>query len=188
METPASLLERLRQPGEHAAWARLVELYTPLFFAWTRRLGLPAAEAADLVQDVFVILCRKLPVFVYDAHKGSLRSWLHKILVNRWREQSRRHAEKPLAPDAEAWQNVAAPDEVDALDEAEYRAHLVNRALTIMQADFQPTTWRACWELVVNGRPAADVAAELATTVDVVYAAKSRVLRRLREELAGLLD
>ena len=57
-----------------------------------------------------------------------------------------------------------------------------------MQAEFQPTTWRAFWECVVADRPGAEVAAELGISVDAVYAAKSRVLRRLRRELAGLLD
>ena len=64
----------------------------------------------------------------------------------------------------------------------------MRRALELMQADFQPTTWKACWEYAVQGRPAEEVARELDTTVAVVYAAKSRVLRRLRQELAGLLD
>jgi RNA polymerase sigma-70 factor (ECF subfamily) len=73
-------------------------------------------------------------------------------------------------------------------DEAEYRARLVARALELMQAEFQPTTWKACWELVVAGRPAADVARELGISENAVHLAKGRVLRRLRKELEGLLD
>jgi RNA polymerase sigma-70 factor (ECF subfamily) len=57
-----------------------------------------------------------------------------------------------------------------------------------MQADFEASTWKACWQLIVDGRGAADVAAELRLTVAAVYAARSRVLRRLRSELQGLLD
>ena len=52
----------------------------------------------------------------------------------------------------------------------------------------KPATWRACWEFVVSDRPAKEVAAELGLTVNAVYLAKSRVLRRLRHELVGLLD
>ena len=77
--------------------------------------------------------------------------------------------------------------ETETFWEIEYRQQLVGRALELMQSEFQPTTWRACLE-VVSGRPAAEVAAELGITVDAVYAAKSRVLRRLRKELEGLLD
>jgi RNA polymerase sigma-70 factor (ECF subfamily) len=74
------------------------------------------------------------------------------------------------------------------VSETEYRHWLVGRALELMRAEFQPTTWKACWECVVNSRPAADVAAELGISVGAVYMAKSRVLSRLRQELTGLLD
>ena len=78
METPASLLERLRQPGQDQAWARFVDLYTPLLFYWARRLGCQESEAADLVQEVLLLLVRKLPGFTYDQHK-SFRGWLRTI-------------------------------------------------------------------------------------------------------------
>jgi len=79
-------------------------------------------------------------------------------------------------------------DATDTLAENEYRHWLVRQALEIMQSEFEPTTWKACWESVVSDRPAAEVAADLNVSVEVVYGAKSRVLRRLREELDGLLD
>ena len=179
MDTPASLLERLRQPAAPAAWNRFVELYTPVLYAWTRRLGLQPADAADLVQDVFTILVQKLPTFQYDKQK-SFHAWLKTVLVNRWRDKLRRPVEVP------AGAALVAPDE-DALSETEYRRHVVRRALQLMQSDFKPATWRACWEFVVTGKPAEVVARELGLTINAVYLAKSRVLRRLREELHGLL-
>jgi site-specific DNA-cytosine methylase len=57
--TPASLLQRLRQPGDSRAWNEFVELYSPLLFHWARQTGLQEADAADLVQDVFAILVRR---------------------------------------------------------------------------------------------------------------------------------
>lgn len=185
--TPVSLLLRLRRPAEDRAWERFVEIYSPLLYAWTRRLGLRPEDAADLVQDIFAVLVEKLPEFEYDAGK-SFRAWLRTILLNRWRNRQRRPAPAPLPP-ADCLPDAAAgPDGVGLVEEAEYREHVVRRALELMQAEFQPATWKACWELVVRGRPAAEVAAELGVTVNAVYLAKSRVLRRLREELQGLLD
>ncbi|HVS33977.1 MAG TPA: sigma-70 family RNA polymerase sigma factor, partial [Gemmataceae bacterium] len=64
--TSSSLLERLRQPGADDAWRRFVRLYTPLLFHWAQGAGLPRQDAADLVQDVLVLLVRKMPAFHYD--------------------------------------------------------------------------------------------------------------------------
>jgi RNA polymerase sigma-70 factor (ECF subfamily) len=60
--------------------------------------------------------------------------------------------------------------------------------MTLMQADFRPGTWKAFWEQVVVGRPAREVASELGLSPGAAYAAKFRVLGRLREELEGMLD
>jgi RNA polymerase sigma-70 factor (ECF subfamily) len=185
-QTSASLLARLCEPDAQDAWARFVELYTPLLYYWARRLGLPAQDTADLVRDVLTLLVQKLPEFRYERGK-SFRAWLRTVALNKWRENQRRRAAVPTAG-LEALSAVAGPQEPEFLEEAEYRRHLVGRALQLMQAGFQPATWKACWECTVNGRPAAEVARELGVTVEVVYAAKSRVLRRLREELADLLD
>jgi RNA polymerase sigma-70 factor (ECF subfamily) len=65
---------------------------------------------------------------------------------------------------------------------------MIRRALQIMRTDFEPITWKACWEYVAMDRPAAEVAAELGIKVGAVYIAKSRVLRRLRQDLAEILD
>lgn len=187
MDTPASLLERLRQPGEERAWVRFVELYTPLLYHWARRrVGLSPEESADLVQEVFTLLVKKLPELAYDPRK-SFRGWLRTVLLNKWREGQRRRQVQTV-PAGDALADVAAPDDASLLDDAEYRQLLARRALQLMQADFQPATWKACWELVVVGKPAAQVAAELGISPNAVYLAKSRVLQRLRQELAGLFE
>ena len=103
--------------------------------------------------------------------------------ISRWLRAERR----ALTGAADVNQLPSLEDPEEAWEE-EYRQHVVGRALCVMQADFRETTWKACWEMVVSGRPAAHVAAELGLTVGAVYAAKVRVLNRLREELQGLLD
>lgn len=180
LTTSTSLLERLRQPTDPEAWARFVELYAPLLYRWSCRLGLQDADATDLVQDVFGILLRKLPAFDYDSRR-SFRGWLHTVLLNHWRDHPRRQL-VPLTVE------VAVADPADEMREAEYRRYLVDRALRLMRSDFESPTWRACWECVANGRPAVEVAAELGLSIAAVYIARSRVLRRLRQELVGLLE
>jgi RNA polymerase sigma-70 factor (ECF subfamily) len=182
--TSVSLLDRLRQPADPQAWERFVDLYTPLLFHWARRAGLQETDAADLIQDVFQVLLRRMPEFHYDRN-GSFRGWLRTVLLNQWRTRLRRRRELPLN---EAESGLAEEDGQDAVTEKEYRDYLIGRALDVMRKDFQPATWQACWEHVARGRAAAEVAAELGITVKAVYLAKARVLRRLREELQGLWD
>jgi RNA polymerase sigma-70 factor (ECF subfamily) len=163
-----------------------VDLYAPLLFAWAGRLGLSDHDAADLVQDVFATLVEKLPAFQYDTQK-SFRAWLKTVLLNRWRQWRRKVVACRVGGDS-ALADLPCEAEGPDLDDAEYSRQLAQRALAIMRADFEPATWKACWELVVHERPAAAVAAELGLTVNAVYLAKARILRRLREELRGLLD
>ena len=80
------------------------------------------------------------------------------------------------------------PNDNAQFGEVQYREYLVQRALGLIEGDFQPETWRAWQEFAVAGRPAAEVARLLGVSPHAVYLAKARVLRRLREELAGLLD
>lgn len=180
--TPVTLLERLKRPADAQAWGRFVELYTPLLLSWARRLGLQEPDAADLVQDVFTLLLNKLPTFVYD-HNKSFRGWLRTVALNQWRNRQ----QKCRPATGQDLDGVPAPA-AEAFWEAEYRDHLVDRALAVMKSEFQPTTWQACWEVVVNRRSAEDVGQQLGLRADAVRAAKYRVLNRLRRELDGLLD
>jgi RNA polymerase sigma-70 factor (ECF subfamily) len=183
--TPVSLLERLRHDPQPEAWTRFVELYTPLLFGYAHKLRLQEPDAADLVQEVFVKLFRAVPTFSYDRHR-SFRAWLRTVLLNCYRDLHRRRAVPTVGADALG--QLPDPDTLGDLDEAEYRRHLVQRTLRLIEADFEPATWKAFCECNMHGRLAAEVAAELGKSVGAVHAANFRVLTRLRQELRGLLD
>lgn len=186
--TSLTLIDRLASGANTDAWGRFVELYTPMLLAWCRRIGLSDADAADLTQTVFLTLYEKLPEFRYDPTR-SFRAWLKTVMMNAWRNQVRqRRTQAAISPCALDPDLIPDTDPQLQLDEAEYRAQLVRRALTLMQEQFQPSTWKACWEFVVNDRPAAEVARELGLSENAVYLAKSRVLRHLRHELRWFLD
>jgi RNA polymerase sigma-70 factor (ECF subfamily) len=185
--TSPSLLQRLRQPGQTDAWERFARLYTPLLVAWSRRprYGLQPADADDLVQDILTDLFRKLPQFHYDPERG-FRGWLRGIFHHKWVDHCRRAGRVPPGGD-EGLSEVASPAAMDPA-EVEEQQLLLRRALELMQEEFEPTTWQACWQRVAEGRPGAEVAAALGMTENAVHVAKSRVLRRLRQEMAGLID
>jgi RNA polymerase sigma-70 factor (ECF subfamily) len=184
--TSVSLLRRLREPDQEAAWARFVQLYAPLIFHWGKEQGLTATDAADLVQEVLAVLVAKLPEFEYDP-QHRFRGWLKKITVNRGRDFRRRNTLRSAESLDESVHGVGVASQVDLFEESEYRVFLVRRAAELMQAEFGATRWQACWRHIVEGKTAAEVARDLGISVNMVYLAKSRVLARLREELDRLV-
>lgn len=164
-----------------------MELYTPLMFYWSRQHGLNATDAADLVQDILATLVVKLASFEYNADQR-FRGWLHTVTLNRARDWNRRNFLRPGTEHSSFMERVAAGPRSDAFDEVEYRNFLIERAKKLIAAEFEPVTWAACWKYVAEDRSAADVAVELGISPNAVRVAKCRVLKRLRDELAGLLE
>jgi len=128
-KTPVSLLERLRQPAEAEAWPRFVQLFTSLLYHWAGGLGAREQDATDLVQEVLLVLIRKMPAFQYDPHK-SFRAWLRTILVNTWRDQLKRRIAAPVESHASLLDELAGSDDTAELDEAEYRRYLIHRVVS----------------------------------------------------------
>lgn len=191
-ETSLSLLERLRLDADEASWQRLVDLYTPLIREWLRRHGLQSADADDLAQEVLVVLVRELPRFQH-RRQGSFRAWLRKITVHRLRDFCRARRSRPAATgDIGIMRMLEQLDdphsELCRLWEQEHDQYLVERALKLIEPEFASTTWRAFWRLTRDGMDASAVAAELGVSTNAVFIAKSRVLKRLRTEIEGLID
>ena len=162
-----------------------MDLLSPLLFTWARRIGLQDADAADLVQDTFLIINDKLSQFEHRPDRGGFRGWLRTILLNRWREQTRRW-NLPLAGGLDV--NHLPEPSASQHEEAEYRMYLIKRCLMMLQGEFPEAMLRAFHQHVLQGQPPEEVAAALQISVNSVYLAKSRICRRLREELDGILE
>ena len=89
----------------------------------------------------------------------------------------------------DAWQQLQAQPEVTSNPQElrEEMAEVYHRALQILEQDFSDNVVKAFLRFEIDNVPASEVADELGMTRDAVYAAKKRVLNRLREELSGLL-
>jgi RNA polymerase sigma-70 factor (ECF subfamily) len=186
--TSESLLLRLKSADDQQAWSRFVRLYTPLLFYWARRTGLQTQDAADLVQDVLTLVFQKLPEFDYDSSK-SFRSWLRTVTMNKFRQWCRKKSLGAIDVTQSAWANVSERSSVAASTwDLNYQQALVARAMDLLKPEFQPRTWQALKEYAISGRPAGEIAQESGLSVWTIYAAKSRLMVRLREELSGLLE
>jgi RNA polymerase sigma-70 factor (ECF subfamily) len=193
--TSLSLLDRLRQAGSgHPDWQRLDDLYRPLIRSWLTRVPGLGDDVDDLTQEVLLVLIRELPRFE-RRRDGSFRAWLRQITVNRVRGclngRRRRPRQVAAAGDADAddfLTRLEDPEGDLSLQwDDDHDRHVFGKLLALVRPDFQPVTWDAFTRFALEGVPAAEVADELGTTEAVVFQAKFRVLKRLREEAAGLM-
>ena len=60
--------------------------------------------------------------------------------------------------------------------------------MALVREEFEERTWEAFWRVTVEGQTSTAVADALSMTPAAVRQAKSRVLRRLREEFGEILE
>jgi RNA polymerase sigma-70 factor (ECF subfamily) len=185
--TSHSLLARAKQ-DEPLAWERVVRLYAPLVASWCRRWGVAEQDLGDLLQEVFAAVASHLDRFRPDEPGATFRGWLWTIARNKVRDHFRRRAGEPAATGgteaALHMQLLPAPADArsESSDDRLYD-ELLLKALESIRGEFQERTWQAFWRVVVDGRTAVDVGADMDMTPGAVRVAKSRILMRLRREL-----
>lgn len=174
-------------------WQRLNFLYGPVVMAWLRSAGIQASDAEDVQQEVFRTVAAHLSKFRRERPGDTFRGWLWTITRNKLHDHRRRQHPRPAAVGGtEMLRHMAElPDSVDSLpaeSEAAEQKLLLQRGLEMIRGDFEPKTWQAFWRVTMDELPAAEVATELGMSVGSIYVAKSRVIRRLREELGEVID
>ena len=192
--TSVSLLDRLKaaEPDD-PQWRRLHDIYEPWILRWLARVPELRDEAHDVTQEVLIVVVRELPNF-QRQRDGSFRRWLSNVLLNRLRSHWKQRRRRPLVGvDSDSVDGFLEQleDPTSALSRQwneEHDQFVLQRLMAAVERDFSATTWEAFRRTALGEEPAATVAADLRITVNAVLTAKSRVLRRLREEAAGLID
>jgi RNA polymerase sigma-70 factor (ECF subfamily) len=186
--TRASLLIRLKDSQDREAWSEFVEIYGPLVYEYGRRHALQDADAADLTQEVLRAVARSAGEFRYDPDRGSFRSWLFTVARTKRINLGVQRARHPSGSgDSEMVRQLdqipdrgAEAGDIAAWDRA-FEQRLLDWAAARIRGEFKETTWRAFSMTALDGASPPDVAASLGISVGAVYAAKYRVLARLRE-------
>ena len=177
-----SILIRVRS-GESQAWQQLVLIYGPVVYDWGRACGLQDSDATDVMQATFTTVAARI-----NQHSGGrFRGWLWSIFRSRLMDHHRARAKRPVAiGGSTANLNMQKILDLPPEETEEDRSSLLMRVLESVKEKIEEHTWTAFWRTTVENGTAADVAADLGVEVWVVHNAKSRVLKRLREELTGL--
>jgi RNA polymerase sigma-70 factor (ECF subfamily) len=188
--TSPTLLGRLcRDPSDQTAWGLFVRRYTPLIHGWCSRWNLQPADADDVIQNVLLKLVQKMATFQYDPSR-SFRAWLKTLTHHAWvdflesvKARGRGGQDSQVIGPLE---NLAARDDLAARLQAEFDHELLEEAMTRVQERVEPHTWEAFRLMSVEGLSGAEAAARLPLSEAMVYVARGRVLRLLREEVRAL--
>ena len=190
--TSTNLLKRVVE-GDQAAWARFASIYGAFIYARCRRCGVLPQDAADLVQNVLRRVHKSIGQLRRDQPGQGLRQWLRTITRNVINDHFR-----SVQQDRDAFGNSPFPQILDQLaardddDSGEWVGGselvlLVRSAVETIRMDYEVKTWNAFWKTVVEQQCTADVAEDLGIAQGTVRQARYKILKRLREELEGLL-
>ncbi len=185
METSLTWLGRLIDTPGGAEWQRLSDVYEPLIVSWVTRAGVAVSDRDDLVQEVLMVVVRKVAEFEHQ-HPGAFRAWLKAILANQLKKYFRENARLTCLIPLDSLCDPSCED--SHIYDREHDEYLAARAMRIIEHEFDPATWRAFRLQVIEAKRPADVAAETGLSLNAVIKAKCRVLKRLRDALSMLID
>jgi RNA polymerase sigma-70 factor (ECF subfamily) len=188
--TGSVLLLLLGNPTDAECWNNFVDRYAPKIYGWCRQTGLQESDAEDVTQEVLSQLVQKLRAFTYDPHKGTFRGWLKTITHHAWCDYvDKRRRAGGVEANAEVMarlETLEAPEDLlTALAEV-FDLELLTEAQTRVQLQVSPRDWKIFQGLAIESRPGPELARELGMTVTAVLMAKSRVQKKLRQEIRRL--
>lgn len=189
-DTSNTLLSQIRS-RDPAAWQRFSSIYGPIIFAWARRAGLDEHEACDAMQDVFKAVFVSIDHFRKARPEDRFRDWLWTITRRRSIDRLRKKGKTPVAvggSDARLQFQIIPEDlEEDSENEPGFAAQVMARTLELLKPEFRDKTWKAFVGTAIENKTGEEVANELNMSIGAVYVARSRVMKRIRKELEGLL-
>lgn len=190
--TSLSLIGRA-QTGSGNAWNHLTTIYRPLIERWLAQLSVANVDADDVTQEVMTTILKELPKFEHNGRTGAFRSWLRTITVNQVRLAWRQKKIRPQQISDSAFEKLMQDLEDPGSDlttrwNQQHDEHVVLQLLEQAATRFGSQTLQLFRRQVLDGLTGIETASEAGVDVAVAYAAKSRVLKFLREEAGEMLD
>lgn len=186
LTTQLSLINRLHNADDHEAWLAFVEIYYPVIVSSLRVKGLQLADAEDAAQQVLVSVARALAQRPHDPDRAKFRTWLERVTRNAALNALQRVPKDRASGGTDcmlALQELPqSMDDATLLDQ-EHRKQLMRLAAQSIECEFEVDTWQAFWRTTVLGESIDSVAQALDKQVGSIYAARSRIIRRLRIEI-----
>ncbi len=185
-DTSHSLIFRVKNPADGAAWTEFLGIYQPVVFGMARRRGLQDADAQDVMQQVFLSISKSIEGWIPGDLQPPFRAWLTTIARNAiTKALTRRPRDAATGSTSMVELLDAQPDPQATTTEilAEARKELIRWATEQIRSEFSEATWSVFWRTAIEGVPIAEVAKSTGRSAGAVYVARYRVIARLREKV-----
>jgi RNA polymerase sigma factor (sigma-70 family) len=183
--TRTSLLARVKDRRDAAAWGEFHRLYAPLLYRYARGRGLSREDAEDVRDECLAVVAHKIADFEYDRQKGGFKSWLYRIASGKVIDLLRKRREQ-LA-DSQDVRNVVDPaPSPDGLWDRHWRYEHLKYCVEAVRGSVSERNYQAFRMLLFDDCPVSEVCVRLGMNANQVYKAKSRVLQRVRAILSDL--
>lgn len=183
--TRASLILRLKDAEDVAAWDEFAAIYAPVIFRVATSRGFQAADAENLVQEVFLAVANSVASWLEREDRGRFRAWLLRIARNESVDMLTERATRPLGRDGSTADrdlaNLPARDEFSSALDLEYDRAVFHWAAEQVRAAVSVQTWDAFWLTSIDGLSVNEVAERLNTRPGNVYVSRSRVMSRVKQ-------
>jgi RNA polymerase sigma-70 factor (ECF subfamily) len=183
--TRASLILRLQDAEDVAAWDEFAAVYGPVIYRVAIGRGFQAADAENLVQEVFLAVANSVSKWLEREDRGRFRAWLLRIARNEAVDMLNERATRPLGRDGSAAEQILADlparDELSSALDLEYERNVFRWAAEQVRDSVARHTWDAFWLTSVEGLPVAEASTRLNTRPGNIYFARSRVMARIKE-------
>ena len=187
-QTRSSLIAQVQSPEDREAWDQFVLIYRPVIYRMARRRGMQDADAQDLSQDVLIRISKSIKGWV-PQECVRFRHWLRKVASNAIVTALTKLKPLGIVNGSAAEQILAEAPEASAVtselqDECFREQYLC--AAAIVRVDVSPATWAAFEQTVIQGQSCEEAAESLGKSLGTIYAARSRILKRLQIEVQRL--
>ncbi len=194
--TSRTLLGRVSDWRDAAAWNEFKATYDPMLRRWCRRRGLDDDATDEICQRIWIELADRMKTFQYDPNR-SFRGWLRRLCESRiidfLRQRNTRnfYSLNGYDEDLDHRTGRAASDDHGDRDADLFRLSLLDEAAKVqalVRAKVKPHTWDAFWLVVVRDWTVERTAKSLGMTHTAVYGARERVARMLCDQGKRLLN
>ncbi len=187
-ETRHSLIHRLQEGGDNAAWEEFASIYRPIIVQIALRKQLPFDDAEDLAQQVLLLVLKNIGKWKSDPARAKFRTWLQTVVRNATiNALSRRPKDQASGGTTSMQQLNQSPDKADSLwFDLQWQRETLRWIAQQVRGEFESATWTAFWDTAIQELPAQEVAERLGKSVGAVYIARSRVMQRIKQRIADL--